>query len=109
MFHARKWGWKRIAANLLLVPVLTGVSAAGAHAQFNPVPPQAGSAKLPALAEDITDARAKLDERATQIRSMIETLDLLYDAFGQRRLSKDWSDTLPKMQKWLTREERRAA
>ena len=50
-----------------------------------------------------------LEERATQIRHLIETLDLLYDAFGQQRLSKEWSDTLPKMQKWLTREERRAA
>lgn len=60
VFHARKWGWKRIAANLLLVPVLTGVSAAGAHAQFNPVPPQAGSAKLPAPAP--ADAKSMLKE-----------------------------------------------
>jgi hypothetical protein len=68
-----------------------------------------GGAKLPNMPDDITDPRARLEERATQIRHLIETLDLLYDAFGQQRLSKDWSDTLPKMQKWLTREERRAA
>src|SRR5437868_8476420 len=34
-------------------------------------------AKLPALPEEVTDARAKLDERATQIRSLLETFDLL--------------------------------
>ncbi len=38
MFHARKWGWKRLAANLLLLPVLGGWSAGVAHAQFNPGP-----------------------------------------------------------------------
>ena len=68
-----------------------------------------GACKLPNPPDDITDPRARLEERTTQIRHLIETLDLLYDAFGQQRLSKDWSDTLPKMQKWLTREERRAA
>ena len=50
VFHARKWGWKRIAANLLLVPLFSGASAAVAHAQYNPVPPQAAGAKLPAPA-----------------------------------------------------------
>jgi hypothetical protein len=68
-----------------------------------------GSAKLPNPPEDVTEPRAKLEERATQIRHLIETLDLLYDAFGQDRLGKQWKDTLPNMQKWLTREERRAA
>jgi hypothetical protein len=62
-----------------------------------------GSAKLPAMPEDITDARARLEERVTQIRNLIETLDLLYDAFGQKRFSKDWSETLSKMQEWLAR------
>src|SRR5262249_41339524 len=33
VFQARKWGWKRIAAQLLLIPVLGGASAAVAHAQ----------------------------------------------------------------------------
>jgi tetratricopeptide (TPR) repeat protein len=47
VFHARKWGWKRIAANLLLVPVLTGASAAVAHAQYNPVPQQATTNSMP--------------------------------------------------------------
>ena len=61
VFHARKWGWKRIAARLLLVPMLTGASAAVAHAQFNPVPMQAKSASLPA-ASPAGDAKAMLKE-----------------------------------------------
>jgi hypothetical protein len=60
-----------------------------------------GGAKLPTMPEDISDARAKLEERATQIRQLIETLDLMYDAFGRDRLGKDWKETLPKIQKWL--------
>lgn len=68
-----------------------------------------GSAKLPNMPEEVTEPRAKLEERATQIRHLIETLDLIYDAFGQQRLGKDWKDTLPKMQKWLSREDRKAA
>lgn len=67
------------------------------------------SAKLPAPDESITEARAKLEERATQLRSLIETLDLLYDAFGAKRFGKDWETELLGMQKWLKREERRAA
>ena len=68
-----------------------------------------GSAKFPNPPEDIKDGRAKLEERADRLRHLIETLDLLYDAFGRQRFGKQWSDTLPRMQKWLAREERRAA
>jgi hypothetical protein len=68
-----------------------------------------GSAKLPNVPEDIVEARAKLETRADQIRALVETLDLLYDAFGRSRHSNDWSKTLPRMQKWLAKEERRAA
>ncbi len=42
-----------------------------------------GGLKFPPLPDDVTDARAKLDERATQLRAVIETLDLLYEAFGR--------------------------
>lgn len=66
-----------------------------------------GGAKLPLPPDDITQARAKLEERARQIRSLIETLDLLYDAFGQQRFGKPWPDTLAKMQKWLAQSERK--
>lgn len=66
-----------------------------------------GSARLPPLEEE--DDRARLDERATQVRSLIETLDLLFDAFGGVRFSIEWTKELSKMQKWLQRDERRAA
>jgi hypothetical protein len=66
-----------------------------------------GSARLPPSEEE--DDRARLDERATQIRTLIETLDLLFDAFGQVRFGSEWNKELAKMQKWLKREERPAA
>jgi hypothetical protein len=67
-----------------------------------------GGAKLPPP-DEASDARGKLDDRANQLRSLIETLDLLYDAFGQKRFGHDWEKELLGMQKWLKREERRAA
>ncbi|MFN4258551.1 MAG: hypothetical protein ACK4RK_04590 [Gemmataceae bacterium] len=57
------------------------------------------SAKLPPV--EGADDRARLEERMTQIRQLLETLDLLYDAFGQRRLSDNWPKELAKMQHWL--------
>jgi len=65
--------------------------------------------KLPAPDESITDPRAKLDDRASQLRGLIETLDLLYDVFGQKRFGKEWETELAGIQKWLKREDRRAA
>ena len=67
-----------------------------------------GGAKLPPPDEG-ADARGKLDDRANQLRELIQTLDLLYDAFGQKRFGKEWEQELLGMQKWLKREERRAA
>lgn len=61
-------------------------------------------AKLPPPAEE-TD-RARLDERVTRVRSLVETLDLLYDAFGRLRFSSGWPDELAKLQKWLARADR---
>jgi len=58
-----------------------------------------GGAKLPPSEEE--DDRARLDERATRLRDLIETLDLLFDAFGQVRFGSDWPKELAKMQKWL--------
>jgi hypothetical protein len=66
-----------------------------------------GSARLPATEEE--EERAQIDERANQIRTLIESLDLLFDAFGQVRFSSEWTKELAKMQKWLKREERQAA
>jgi hypothetical protein len=64
-------------------------------------------ARLPA--PEASDDRARLEERVTQIRHLLETLDLMYDVFGQRRTGDAWGAEMAKMQKWLQREERRAA
>jgi hypothetical protein len=61
-------------------------------------------ARLPA--PESGEERARLEERVTQIRHLVETLDLLYDAFGQRRAGSDWGKELARMQKWLQREDR---
>lgn len=68
-----------------------------------------GSAKLPNPTDEKLDARGRLNERVDQLRHLVETVDLLYDAFGQQRLGHGWADTLPRMQRWLARDERRAA
>ena len=66
-----------------------------------------GSARIPPPEED--EDRARLEARAQQLRDLTETLDLLFDAFGQVRFSADWPKELAKMQRWLSRGERRAA
>ena len=47
VFQARKWDWKRVAARLLLVPVLAGGSAAIADAQMQTSPGGLGLAGAP--------------------------------------------------------------
>jgi hypothetical protein len=61
-------------------------------------------AKIPVPEDE--DDRARLEARAQQIRDLIETLDLLFDAFGQVRFSSEWAKELAKMQRWLGREKR---
>jgi hypothetical protein len=61
-------------------------------------------ARLPA--PEATDARTRLEERVTQLRHLLETLDLLYDGFTERRATDAWPKELAQMQKWLKREER---
>lgn len=56
-------------------------------------------ARLPA--PEAEDGRARLEERVGLLRHLAETLDLLYDAFGRRRLGGDWPRELGKVQKWL--------
>ena len=63
-----------------------------------------GGARLPA--PEAADDRARLEERVTQLRHLLETLDLLYDAFGERRTSDLWAKELAKVQKWLRHDER---
>lgn len=62
-----------------------------------------GAAKLPPLGEEINEARARQEERITQIRTLIETIDLIYDAFIRLRLSAEWKKKLIEIQKWLTK------
>jgi hypothetical protein len=63
-----------------------------------------GGARLPA--PEAVDERARLEERVTQLRHLLETLDLLYDAFARKRAGDEWPRELARMQKWLAREER---
>jgi hypothetical protein len=61
-------------------------------------------ARLPA--PEAGDDRGRLEERVTQLRHLLETLDLLYDAFSRRRAGDAWPKELAKIQKWLQREDR---
>jgi hypothetical protein len=61
-------------------------------------------ARLPAPEEG--EERARLEERVTLLRHLLETLDLLYDSFGKVRLGENWPKELARVQKWLQREER---
>jgi hypothetical protein len=61
-------------------------------------------AKLPTPEAD--DDRACLEERVTLLRHLLETLDLLYDAFGHRRCGPEWPKELARVQKWLQHEPR---
>lgn len=63
-----------------------------------------GAAKF--MAPEETEQRALLEARAGQIRDLIETLDLLYDAFCKVRFSANWSKELPKLQQWLRQVDR---
>lgn len=66
-----------------------------------------GGAKFPPPDEENPVARQH--ERVGNLRHLIETLDLLYDAFGKARFGQQWPDTLGRMQRWLQRDERKAA
>jgi hypothetical protein len=68
-----------------------------------------GSCKMPDPSDDVTDARGKLDERASQLRELVETLDLLYGRFLAVRLSGEWAGELDRVRRWLTRVDQRAA
>lgn len=58
-----------------------------------------GGAKLPAPEAD--DGRARLEERVTQVRHLLETVDLLYATFIQRRLGDAWAKEMARIKKWL--------
>lgn len=56
-------------------------------------------AKLPV--PEALEERARHEERVTQIRHLLETLDLLYGAFGEIRLGDGWGKELKKIRHWL--------
>jgi hypothetical protein len=61
-------------------------------------------AKLPGTEEG--EERARWEERVSQLRHLVETVDLLYDAFLARRLGQGWQEELVRIQSWLLRDER---
>lgn len=56
-------------------------------------------AKMPP--SEAMEDRARLEERVGQIRHLLETFDLLFDAFGKVRCAESWSKDLGKIRKWL--------
>jgi hypothetical protein len=62
-----------------------------------------GAARLPA--PEASEERARLEERVNQLRHMLETLDLMYDAFAAKRASDTWPKELARLQKWLKRDD----
>jgi hypothetical protein len=58
-------------------------------------------AKLPAAEEE--DGRARQESRIGTVRHLLETIDLLYDAFGARRFGSQWGKELSRIQKWLAK------
>lgn len=68
-----------------------------------------GSGKITTLGDD---ADVDSHDRIQSIRDFSETIDLLFDAFCERRLGKPWKSELKKIQDWLQAEKpirRRAA
>lgn len=54
--------------------------------------------------EETEEGRGLLEDRIDNIRGLHETLDLLFQAFCQRRIGKDWSGELKQMRRWLKAE-----
>jgi hypothetical protein len=45
--------------------------------------------------------QARREERVNQLRHLIETMDLLYEAFCRLRANGDWPQVQARIQKWL--------
>jgi hypothetical protein len=63
-----------------------------------------GGAKLPPT--EAGGERVRLEDRVSQLRHLIQTIDLLYDSFLRRRLQADWQKEQGRMQQWLPSDER---
>lgn len=59
--------------------------------------------KLPKAPDDVTETRAKIEDRLGSLRELGSTIDLLYQFFLDMRLRPMWKDVLGEMQEWLTR------
>lgn len=66
-------------------------------------------AKIPKPEEDGLDNHGRRQARVDGLRSMMDAMDLLYLTFCRVRFSAAWTEQLSRMQRWLSREERRAA
>jgi len=69
-----------------------------------------GSGKITSIGDDV--ANVDTVDRIQSIRDFSETIDLLFDAFCERRIGKTWKSELKKIQEWLLAEKpirRRAA
>jgi hypothetical protein len=64
-------------------------------------------AKLPQPEAD--DERAVLDERVECLRHLVQTLDLIYDAFGERRFGAGWRKEATRMREWLQKNRKQSA
>jgi hypothetical protein len=52
-------------------------------------------------AEEVSGHEAQL-ARLEGLRHLVETLDLIYEAFGRRRSSRDWAGELGRIRQWLS-------
>lgn len=59
-----------------------------------------GSAKISRPGDSSTEMRDTLD-RIESVRRMAETIDLLFEAFCERRIGKAWKRELPQISQWL--------
>ena len=104
----REVGGKDLDATMGSLDAPTGLTLARQKSQFELTLAAENLAvsagKLPAPEGESDQARR--EERVTNLRHLIETLDLLYDAFAQVRFADEWSKELAKMQKWLRPGER---
>lgn len=55
--------------------------------------------KLPET--ETSEERPRIEERLSQTRAFLETIDLIYDAFLERRTSPKWPEETARIQKWM--------
>ena len=52
-------------------------------------------------AEEAAEGQGILEDRIESVRGLHETVDLLFHAFCERRIGKNWSGELEQMRRWL--------